>query len=164
MRINQLRFLVALGKYKTISRVSKELMISQPSITTAIKNLEEELGFEILVRNKNKIAFTELGQKVLEKSEIILTELDSIPLLKNTNNNDLVGSVVVGSAPFFSSNFILDSMFSLNRDFPGICVEITQHDSGRLLKLLSVNEINMALVLIHKGYEESYFLEVKKII
>ncbi|MBP3626035.1 MAG: LysR family transcriptional regulator, partial [Peptococcaceae bacterium] len=44
MRLNQLKFLVELNKYKTISETAQKLYISQPSLSTAIKELEEELG------------------------------------------------------------------------------------------------------------------------
>lgn len=78
MRISQLRFLVLLDRYKTISRVSKEAMVAQPSISQAIMDLEEELGFDILVRNKRSKrveGFTPLGQVVLKKAENVLREL-----------------------------------------------------------------------------------------
>ena len=48
MRLSQLRFLVELKKHKTISETAQKLYISQPSLSTDIKELEEDLGFDII--------------------------------------------------------------------------------------------------------------------
>lgn len=51
MRLNQLSYLVAIERYGTISRAAEALYVSQPSISVAVRELEEELGYPLLVRN-----------------------------------------------------------------------------------------------------------------
>ena len=72
MRLNQLKFLVELNKYKTISETAKKLYISQPSLSTAIKELEEELGFAIIERSNRGVEFTKRGEIVLKYSRDVM--------------------------------------------------------------------------------------------
>ncbi|MEE0435098.1 MAG: LysR family transcriptional regulator [Peptococcaceae bacterium] len=156
MRISQLRFLVLLDHYKTISRVAKEAMVAQPSISQSIKELEEELGFEILLRNKrNKHVegFTRLGRIVLKKAEIILRELDEISMLKESDGSEIVGRLTIGTAPFFSSGIVFDTISVLRDRYPGIRVEMYQASSGQLLKMMTMREIDVALCMVNDNYK-----------
>ena len=156
MRISQLRFLVLLNRYKTISRVSKEIMVAQPSISQSILELEEELGFDILVRNqrnKRVEGFTQLGEVVLRKAEIILREFDEISRLKGSDGSAMVGKLTVGTAPFFSSGFLYDTISDLHGKHPGIRVEMIQADTGQLIKMMTLQEIDMALCMVNDNYK-----------
>lgn len=164
MRISQLRFLVLLDRYKTISRVAKEVMVAQPSISQSIMDLEEELGFDILVRNKrNKRVegFTPLGQIVLKKAENILRELDEISMLGEGKGVDIVGKLIIGTAPFFSSGPVYDTIDILHKNYPGIHIEMIQADTGSLIKMMTLREIDLALCVVNDSYK-SLVSEVHK--
>ena len=164
MRISQLRFLVLLDRYKTISRVSKEAMVAQPSISQAIMDLEEELGFDILVRNKRSKrveGFTPLGQVVLKKAENVLRELDEISMLGEGKGTEIVGRLTIGTAPFFSSGLVYDTIGVLQERHPGIHVEMVQADTGSLLKMMTLREIDLALCMVNDSYK-SLVSEVHK--
>lgn len=82
MRLNQLSYLVAIERYGTISRAAEALYVSQPSISVAVRELEEELGYPLLVRNNRGIRFTEEGLQVLQRARNILREVDEIHCIR----------------------------------------------------------------------------------
>ena len=69
MRLNQFEYLLALQRHGNFSRAAEELYVTQPSISVAIRELEEELGYALLLRSKKGVSFTAEGLIVLEKAD-----------------------------------------------------------------------------------------------
>ena len=78
MRIEQLEYFAEAAKYHSISIAADKLFVSQPAVSIAIKNLENELGCILFERSKNGLVLTKIGHKVLKKCETILKEEKSI--------------------------------------------------------------------------------------
>ena len=65
MRLTQLQYLLEIKKQGSISKAAQHLYIAQPSMSAAIKELEEELGYELMKRSKKGVTFTSLGEQVI---------------------------------------------------------------------------------------------------
>ena len=72
MRLTQLQYLLEIKKQGSISKAAQHLYIAQPSMSAAIKELEEELGYELMKRSKKGVTFTSLGEQVIEKAVVII--------------------------------------------------------------------------------------------
>lgn len=66
MKLNQFRYLVAISEHGSIAKAARALYTSQPAISQSMKELEEELGFPVLVRDRIGTTFTLQGEQVLE--------------------------------------------------------------------------------------------------
>ena len=73
MYIRQFEYLVALEQERHFGRAAEKCFVSQPSLSTALNQLEDELGVKIILRDHKFIGFTNEGKKVVEWSKIILT-------------------------------------------------------------------------------------------
>lgn len=78
MKLNQLRYICAVHKYGSISKAAKMLYISQPTLSIAIKDLEDELEIRLLDRGKTGISFTEAGNVMVEEATNILSRVDAL--------------------------------------------------------------------------------------
>ena len=76
MTLNQLKYVIALSRENSINEAAKKLFISQPSLTTALKSLEEEVGFDIFIRNKNGISLTVKGSEFLGYAKSVIEQYD----------------------------------------------------------------------------------------
>ena len=101
MRLSQLKYLVELSKHRTISKTAQVLYISQPSLSTAIKELEEELGFDILERSNKGVAFTKRGAMVLKYSQEVMQSITSIERMGKQLERTRKGYLSIGSDPIF---------------------------------------------------------------
>lgn len=77
MNINHLRYFQEVCKYNNITKASESVHVSQPSITAAIKELENELGYQLFNRFNNRISLTDDGKIFLSKSQNFLESYDS---------------------------------------------------------------------------------------
>lgn len=92
MELNQLKQFQVVAKYENISRASEELYISQPSLTRAMYNLENDLGVSLFERKKNKIKLNNCGKHILKQVDIILNEAELLKKMASeyTERNEIL--------------------------------------------------------------------------
>ena len=78
MKLEQLRQIVAIEKYKSISKAAKELYMGQPALSSSLNNLEKKIGVQIFSRNPQGVTPTEDGKKILEMAHRIINESNAI--------------------------------------------------------------------------------------
>lgn len=74
MTLNQLNYVIALSKENSINSAAKKLFISQPSLTAALKALEEEVGFDIFLRTKSGVSLTAKGSEFLGYAKSVVDQ------------------------------------------------------------------------------------------
>ena len=147
MYIRQFEYLVALEKERHFGRAAEKCFVSQPSLSTALNQLEDELGVKIILRDHKFIGFTNEGKKVVEWSKIILTNqkglIDDITLMKD----NLGGLLRIGVIPMSSPILPMVSEI-LNTHLPSIKINIEFLGSDNLQKKLDNYEIDAAITYI----------------
>jgi len=78
MFIRQLSYLIALDKHRHFARAADSCHVSQPSLSVAIRQLEDELGITIIQRARRFIGFTKEGEQVLAWARKTVASLDSL--------------------------------------------------------------------------------------
>ena len=98
MRLEQLLYCIEVANSKSMSQAAKKLFMTQPSLSTAIQNLEEELGFQIFKRSTHGVTLTDKGELLLEKAEIIAAQVEAI---KNLSINDeaIMRNITIAAVP-----------------------------------------------------------------
>ncbi|MDC7277889.1 LysR family transcriptional regulator [Butyrivibrio fibrisolvens] len=76
MTLTQLRYVIVLAKENSINEAAKRLFISQPSLTAALKSLEQEIGFDIFNRSKNGISLTVKGSEFIGYARSVVEQYD----------------------------------------------------------------------------------------
>lgn len=76
MTLNQLKYIIAISKENSINEAAKKLYISQPSLTTSLQSLEQEVGFDIFLRSKSGISLTVKGMEFLGYAKSVVEQYD----------------------------------------------------------------------------------------
>lgn len=162
MRLNQFRFLIALKKYGTISKAAQQLYISQPSLSAAIKELEDELGFEVVTRTRKGVVFTAQGEQVLKHSQNILQEVEAILNLSTKVDSVFQGNLSVGCVPYVYHNIILDTMLELKQKYPKITTRLTEESSYVLAEQVYRRELDMGIIMMSNIERSSWDSTIQK--
>ena len=140
------KLLVNLYAEKNITKTSKKLYISQPSLTYRIKHLEKEFGITLLHRGNKGITFTSEGEYLVKYAEKMLSELRQAEDALANMNNQLQGTLRLGS----SSNFAHYELPSILEGFiylyPDIDVQLKTGWSTDILELLQSESIHAAFI------------------
>lgn len=78
MKLTQLEYFCVAARYHNITKTAKELFVTQPSVSNAIKSLEEEFGVNLFYRHNNKLTLTPEGEKFYKSAEELLAHADAV--------------------------------------------------------------------------------------
>lgn len=78
MTLTQLRYVTAIAKYGSISLAARQLFVTQPSMTTALQDLEKEIGRDLFIRNSRGVQLTDEGLKFLGHAKQILRQMEML--------------------------------------------------------------------------------------
>jgi DNA-binding transcriptional LysR family regulator len=162
MRLNQFLFLVELKKHGSYSKAAEMLRVSQPSISRAIKELEEELGYELLYRGKNGVRFTERGAVVLENAAAIMERIENIRRIQYEVGRLLKTCVYLGGTPYFCDALLSDVLISIQEKYPHISIELKEDSSRNTVKNVVDHSLDMGVVMTYDSDENRIFHEIER--
>lgn len=107
MKLEQLTYVLEVAKTQSISKAASNLLISQPGLSVSIKQLENELGTELFVRNRKGVELTETGNSFLIYAKHIIDSVNSLENLCKNNPSSEPQRLFVASDYFRFSSIIL---------------------------------------------------------
>lgn len=101
MKIEQLRQVILVAKLGSISKAADEMFLSQPNLSTSIKNLEHELGYKLFERTNHGIALTADGSRFMSSAGIVLDQFDKLAGIgKHKSQQEESASLKIAIAPY----------------------------------------------------------------
>lgn len=156
MKLIQLQFLVGLKKYGTFSKTAKEMYISQPVISMAIKALEEELGRELVERSNKGTTFTPFGERVLEQAEVIEQAVNNINNICYQGEIGLCGSMNIASLPHLCNTILLEIQLEMGQRYPNFKLNLENAGAREIIERVGSYEWNLGLVQSFDVDEEKW--------
>ena len=130
--LKQLRYFVVTGQLCSVTRASKQLYVSQPSISAAIQQIEEETGVQLFVRHHAQgLTLTPAGQQLLGRARQLLDEADQLEKFAATLGEEVRGELRLLAFPSFAPLFLPDLLHRFSQRYPAVrlfCDEMTQTD------------------------------------
>lgn len=141
-------------KERSFTAAAKNLYISQPALSAAVKKTENKIGAELFDRNSNPIALTDAGRAYIDAAErIYAIEKDFIRELSDLEESR-VGKLTVSAATLISSLLLPRIIMYFSRRFPGVQIEMTEGPSIELHEKLLSGEIEILIDYLFN--EEDY--------
>jgi LysR family hydrogen peroxide-inducible transcriptional activator len=97
MTLNELRYIVAVARERHFGHAAEACFVSQPTLSVAVKKLEDELGVSLFERGTGEVTVTGVGQQVVEQAQRVLEETDAIKRLALQGKNPLAGTLRLGA-------------------------------------------------------------------
>ena len=118
MNLRGLRYFLAVAKEKHFGRAAEKCFVSQPSLSTQIKNLELELGVQLLERSNKKVMLTEIGEEIAVSTQRILSEIDTIKELAENSNDAFSGKFKLGAFPTLAAYILPSIVTKIQKELP----------------------------------------------
>ena len=128
MRLEQLEYLVAISKSRSLSEASKRLYVTQQSLGKALSNLEQEIGTTLIIRGHNGCYLTKDGQEVLADAKSILETISNLKTRYRVCPDD-TGDVVLLSCPSVHETVLQDIIAQFTQRMPRVNVTALAKDS-----------------------------------
>ena len=148
MELRQLQYFQSVGQLLSITKTADKFHIAQPSITTAIQNLEKELGVQLLDRSHRQITLTEEGRIFLQKVGDVLDRLSDSVREMNDFSELNKGHIRLGITPT-TSGLIFPRIFTEFRTrYPQIELTVGEEGSLTVIKLLEQGELELGIIIV----------------
>ena len=147
MKLHQLRYLAAIAQSGlNITAAAQKLHTSQPGVSKQIKLLEDELGFQIFVREgRNLTRITAAGQQVIERALRILQEAQSIRDLSTELRDEGRGSLSLGTTHTQARYVLPDVIREFRSRYPHVRLNLHQGTSEQIAEMVAQDRIDCAI-------------------
>jgi DNA-binding transcriptional LysR family regulator len=153
MELHQLRYFVAVAELRHFTKAARDLRIAQPSVSRAVRVLEEELGTQLFHRMKGNVALTSAGEVLLPWARRVLADVDGAALEVRELADLRRGRLAVGATPSLATTLLPPALARFHAAFPGI--ELVLHEAGSrdLVGELEQGALDIALVILPLRHE-----------
>jgi LysR family transcriptional regulator, nitrogen assimilation regulatory protein len=136
MDLRQLKYFVQITESGNLSRAAEVLRVAQPSLSQQMRNLEDELGVELLARHARGVTPTELGQLLYNHARRILAEVDRAKESVRSHSANPSGRISVGLPTSASRGLSLSLFLALAQRQPNITLHLVEAMTGYLDELV----------------------------
>lgn len=155
MELKQLQYFSEVVKQGSFTKAAIALYTSQPSVSNAIKDLEQELGVELLIRSMRKIELTDTGRLLFNYCQQIAHTLEEFHMDLDALKTNKTGVVRMGSTSSIGGQFFADAIADFRKIYPDITIKFTENGATPLKKALLEGELDV--IIMHTPVDETLF-------
>jgi LysR family nitrogen assimilation transcriptional regulator len=146
MELRQLRYFVAIVDHGALSRAALVLHVAQPALTQQLRQLEQELGVQLLHRSAQGVLSTDAGKLFYEHAQAILKQVADAKSALMQSAARPAGSVTLGLPHSISGALALPLLTAARAQYPEIALQLTEELTGNLTEQLKSGRINLAIL------------------
>ena len=146
MTLTELKYIVAVAREKHFGRAAESCHVSQPTLSVAIKKLEEELEVKLFERSANEVSVTPLGQKIVRQAQSVLEQAAAIKEMARCGQDPVAGPLTLGViytiGPYLLPELVRQSI----ERTPQMPLILQENFTIKLLEMLRTGEIDCAVL------------------
>jgi LysR family nitrogen assimilation transcriptional regulator len=146
MELRQLRYFVAIVDHGSLSRAALVLHVAQPALTQQLRQLEDELGVQLLHRSAQGVLSTDAGKIFYEHAQAILKQVADAQAAVIQSAERPSGSVTLGLPHSISGALALPLLTAIRLRYPEITLQLTEEITGNLAEQLRAGRLNLAVL------------------
>lgn len=163
MNLRDLKYLVALMDHRHFGQAADACFVSQPTLSTQIKKLEDELGVALVERSPRQIMLTDVGLDIAARARLVLDEVNQMRELARRTRDPEAGTLRLGIFPTLAPYLLPHVIPQVRKRFPNLIALLTEEKTEELLRRLRDGRLDAAVVAMPIGdaglHEELLFEE-----
>ena len=146
MTLTDLRYLVALAHERHFGRAAEKCHVSQPTLSVAVKKVEEELGIQLFERSASEVKITETGRRIVAQAERVLMEASQIQEIAAAGKDPLAGPLRVGVIYTIGPYLLPRLIPRVHQLAPRMPLIIQENFTARLAEALKRGELDVIII------------------
>jgi LysR family hydrogen peroxide-inducible transcriptional activator len=148
MTLTELKYIVAVARAKHFGHAAEACYVAQPTLSVAIKKLEDELGVVLFERGGAEISVTPLGAQIIAQAERVLEQTAAIKELAKANKDPLAGPLRLGVIYTIGPYLLPPLVKNVIDHYPQMPLVLQENFTVRLLELLRQGELDAAIMAL----------------
>jgi LysR family hydrogen peroxide-inducible transcriptional activator len=148
MTLTELKYIVAVAREKHFGHAAEACFVAQPTLSVAIKKLEDELGVTIFERGGTEISMTPLGAQIVAQAERVLEQTAAIKEIAKQNKDPLAGPLRLGVIYTVAPYLLPPLVKTMIERVPQMPLVLQENFTVRLIELLRQGELDAAIMAL----------------
>lgn len=146
MTLTELRYLVAVARERHFGRAAEACFVSQPTLSVAVKKIEDELGVALFERRASDVAPTALGERVVEQAQRVLEEVEILKQVSSQGQDPLSGPLRLGAIYTIGPYLLPYLIPALHKQAPRMPLRVEENFTTVLTDRLRQGELDAILI------------------
>ncbi len=142
-----LQYFLAVAREESITRAAERLRMTQPPLSRQLKDLEDELGKQLLIRGSKKVTLTEDGMLLRKRAEELVDLMKKTKAELTSSNENINGDIHIGCGETEAISFLAQAAWNLQQKHPLIHYHIYSGDAERVMERLDKGLIDFGLLV-----------------
>lgn len=146
MTLTELRYIVAVARERHFGRAAATCFVSQPTLSVAVRKLEDELGVAIFERHQHEITITAVGERIVEQAQRVLEQAGALKVIAEEGQNQLRGELRLGVIYTVGPYLLPRLIPELRQRAPELIPIIDEDFTGNLADKLRHGALDLAIL------------------
>jgi LysR family hydrogen peroxide-inducible transcriptional activator len=146
MTLTELRYIVAVARERHFGRAAEACYVSQPTLSVAIKKLEEELDVKIFERGSSEVSVTPLGDQIVRQAQVVIEQAAAVKEIAKSGKDPLHGALRLGIIYTIGPYLLPQLVRQAIEQMPQMPLVLQEHFTVKLLEMLRTGEIDCAIM------------------
>ena len=146
MTLTELKYLVAVARERHFGKAADACFVSQPTLSVAVKKLEEELDVKLFERSANEVTVTPLGEEIVRQAQSVLEQAANIKDIAKRGKDPLAGALKLGVIYTIAPYLLPDLVRQVITRTPQMPLMLQENFTVKLLEMLRTGEIDCAIL------------------
>ena len=146
MTLTELRYIVAVARVKHFGRAAEACFVSQPTLSVAIKKLEEELDVKLFERGANEVSVTPLGEEIVRQAQSVIEQAAGIKEIAKRGKDPVSGPLRLGIIYTIGPYLLPDLVKEAISQVPQMPLMLQESFTAKLLDMLRTGELDAAIM------------------
>jgi len=148
MNLRALQYFVKLSDLRHFSRAAEACFVSQPTLSTQIRKLEDELGVQLVERSPRKIMLTPVGEEIADRARTVLNEVNQIRAVARRAGDPADGNLRIGLFPTLAPYLLPHVIPTIRKQYPNLKLQLVEEKTEEIINMLQQGELDAALVAL----------------
>jgi LysR family hydrogen peroxide-inducible transcriptional activator len=148
MTLTELKYIVAVARERHFGRAAEACFVSQPTLSVAIKKLEDELGVRLFERGSSEVTLTPAGERIVAQAQRVLDEAAQVKEIAKQGKDPLNGALRLGVIYTIGPYLLPALVRQLLKDAPHMPLLLNENFTIKLMELLKNGEIDVAIMAL----------------
>jgi LysR family hydrogen peroxide-inducible transcriptional activator len=146
MTLTELKYIVAVARERHFGKAAEACFVSQPTLSVAVKKLEEELDVKLFERSANEVSVTPLGEAIVRQAQSVLEQAANIKDIAKRGKDPLAGALTLGVIYTIAPYLLPDLVRQVIKRSPQMPLMLQENFTVKLLEMLRTGEIDCAIL------------------
>jgi LysR family hydrogen peroxide-inducible transcriptional activator len=148
MNLRALQYLIALADVRHFSRAAERCHVSQPTLSTQIRKLEDELEVQLVERHPRQVMLTPVGEEIVARARTLLGEMEAIRAIARRSRDPHSGTVRIGIFPTLAPYFLPHVIPKIRQAFPRLALRLYEEKTEDVIRMLGEGKLDAGLLAL----------------